>query len=77
MDDNTRLVLITVAVAAIVALILGFTLLPSDSQAYVDAAENTTGPPPGIFLPPLWIVPVAGVIAGVVGLTIGVIQTHD
>jgi len=77
MDDNTRLVLITVAVAAIVALILWLGL-PQNPADYEGMANNTTGPPPAYtFKPPLWIVPVAGVIAGIIGLVAGVGQTHD
>jgi hypothetical protein len=75
MNDNTVRWLSLVAVGTLVVLILVLTFTePGQLQA---ADENITGPPPDPFLPPLWVIPVAGVLAATIGLGIALIQTND
>jgi len=73
MDDTNKMVLSGIGVLAVV-LAIAWVTLSSDPNSVNTA--NVTGPPQPAFLPPLWIVPIAGVVSVVVGVGIGTYQQH-
>jgi len=77
MNDNTRLILITLGVAVVVAVILGVGL-PQNPGAYSAADENLTGPPgPVMITHPLWFIGVAGGSAAILAIMLTYRHAHD
>lgn len=80
MSDDLDINWPLVGIAGVGILVLAYTLLyglPYTAAGYESSAENITGPPPMTYLAPLWTVPVAAVIAVVLGFAISLIGVGD